>query len=560
MKRFFAGLAPFRAASPSTPEREAEAACLADSVREPRSTLRSTQPHAPPARTGASRPARVVLFQLPPDRRAVASALEIWLDHSPPAEQKVRNIAAKRIQKAFDQKENALYLTSLQLTSLPACLHHLEATQDLWLDFNSLTDLPALPSRLRKLYVRDNELAALPTLPASLVVLIADHNRLSGLPDLPAGLRILQIGKNNLTELPAPPTGLRMVNAPANQIVELPGGFEMAMTSGYLNLENNPLSARSIARLRELPAAVNTLFDGSARIAALRTIDADSPYYPLQEMLLAFAEEPNAAEFFSLLNALEGTAESQMPALRPALIARVTAMVEAMQRFPDLRQLCFSIAVGATAACIDLSTLVLNDLQMAFLDHHAQHGMLDEVELFTLGQALCRMGAVDKIVSAKAAALPEDKLNVCRIEMRLGYHMLLAESLQLPGVARAMVYDRLHRISGTDLQDAISAVQADVDGNALVDFLTAWRPWQQAMEKRHAAEVGEIESRVAIERDAIAVQPEALSDCEWIETYRRQEVAEREAASNFIRRATQTFIAQSRSDEKTTDSGAALSS
>ena len=513
-----------------------------------------------PARAAGPGRARRVRFQLPQDRRAVALALAAWVDSSPHAEQKVRNIAAKRIQQAFDQQENALYLTSLQLTSLPGCLHHLEATQELWLDFNLIAEVPALPSGLRKLYVRDNKLAGLPTLPVSLVVLIADHNRLSRLPDLPAGLRILQVGENRLTELPAPPTMLRMLNASANQIVELPVGFESAMTSGYLNLENNPLSAGSIARLWKLPGAVNVLFDGSASIAALQTIDADSPYYALQEMLLPFAAEPNADEFFYLINALDGTAEGQTPALTPALIARVTAMVEAMQRFPDLRQLCFSIAVGATAACVDLATLILNDLQMAFLDHKGQHGMLGEDELFTLGQALFKMGAVDKIVSAKAAGLPENKLDICRIEMRLGYHTLLAEPLQLPGVARAMVYERLHRISSTDLQDAISAVQADVDGNALVDFLTAWRPWQHAMEKRHAEEVAGIETRVALDRDAIAVQPNSLSDCECIEIFERQAVAEREAASNFIRRVTEAFIAQSRSGERTINTGAVPSS
>ena len=558
MKHFFGKLCGARSAPVSMPERKPTAAALVEPAPGPRSILRNPQAHGLPVRSAAPGSVRKVRFQAPPNRRAVASALEVWVDRSPPAELKFRSIAAKKIQQAFDQEKNALCLTALQLTSLPACLHHLEAIKELSLDFNTIADLPALPSGLRKLYVRDNKLAALPLLPDTLVVLVADRNQFSCLPDLPVGLRILQVGDNRLTELPTPPTMLRMVNASKNQIVELPAGLEMAMTSGYLNLEHNPLSARSIARLQTLPAAVNVFFDGSAHIAALRTIAADSPYYPLQEMLLPFAEEPNADQFFRLLSALDGTAEGQAPALRPALIARVTAMVEAMQESPDLRQLCFSVAVGATAECVDLTTLVLNDLQMACLDHHAEHGMLGEDELYTLGQALCKMGAVDRIVSAKAATLPEYKFDICRIEVRLGYHTLLAEPLQLPGVARAMAYHKLHCISATDLQEAISTVQADVNGGALADFLTAWRPWQNAMEKRHAAEVGKIESCIAIDRAAIAIQPDDLSDQALLEIYKRQTVAEREAASDFINRATAAFIAQSRSRAGASASGAVM--
>ena len=558
MKHLFARF--FTAGSPPVSTPESTAAGQASTANRPRLPQQRAQAHGLPARATPPDPRRNLRFQPPSNNQAVASNLAAWVEGSTPAEKRFREIAARRIQLSFGQQKKELNLAALHLTALPACLHYLDAVEELWLDFNSIAALPPLPSALRKLHVRGNGLAALPTLPERLVVLIADHNQLSRLPDLPAGLRILEVGKNCLTELPAPPTVLRMVNACANQIVALPAGFEAAITSGYLNLEHNPLSAESIARLRKLPLAVNSIFDGSARIAALRTMNADSPFYQLQELLLPFAEEPNADQFFRLLNVLEGTAEAQAAALRPALIARVTTMVEAMQRFPELRQLCFAVSVGAAKACADLSTLVLNDLQMAFLDHQAQQGTPGEDALFKLGQALCKMGAVDKIVLAKAAALPAGKYGVCRIEMRLGYHTRLAEPLQLPGVAGAMLYKSLAGIGKADIESALAEVQVHADGQGLVDFLTTWRPWQNAMEKRCAAEVAEIESRFASARDAIAVKSDDLSEQEWIDAFERQKVVEREAGNDFMTRATEAFITQSRSGEKATGSKAVASS
>lgn len=516
----------------------------------PRRPQHIAQTLRPAARAVPQGPTSRLHFKSASGNQAVASALAAWVEGSPPDEKRFREIAARKIRQSVDQQNKELNLSSLRLTALPACLQHLDAVEELWLDFNAIRELPLLPTALRKLHVRDNELAALPPLPDSLVVLIADHNQLSRLPDLPAGLRILDVGQNCLAELPAPPTILRMVNARANRITTLPAGFETAMTGGYLNLEHNPLSARALARLRKLPAAVNIVFDGSSRIAEVRTIKADSPFYKLQALLLPFGGEPNGTEFLRLFNVLESTAEAQAPALRPALIARVTALVEAMQGFPELRELCFAIAVGATDACADRSTLALNDLQMAFLNHHAEQGLLDEAALLELGQALCRMDAVDKIVSAKAAALPAGKGVVSRIEMRLGYHTRLAEPLQLPGVAGAMLYKMLTGIDDADIASAIATVQAKADGQGLVEFLTTWRPWQSAMEKRCAAEVAALESDFASAREAIAVKPDNLSEQHWIEAFERQKASEREAANDFMTHATEAFIAQSRAREK----------
>jgi len=53
---------------------------------------------------------------------------------------------------------------------------------------NQLTQLPQLPSNLKKLYCGFNQLTELPLLPNSLIHLYCENNKLTQLPQLPDNL------------------------------------------------------------------------------------------------------------------------------------------------------------------------------------------------------------------------------------------------------------------------------------------------------------------------------------------------------------------------------------
>ncbi len=120
------------------------------------------------------------------------------------------------------------------ITALPSSLISFEC------DECGLTSLPALPSGLENLWVPNNAIAQLPALPDGLIALNCTNDPLTALPALPSGL-----------------TELRIENAPLSETGDLPPGLLVlqASGSGLLCVPNVPATLYQM----ELPVSLECI-------------------------------------------------------------------------------------------------------------------------------------------------------------------------------------------------------------------------------------------------------------------------------------------------------------
>ena len=130
-----------------------------------------------------------------------------------------------------------------------------------------LTSLPALPSQLKHLDVRDNNISLLPVLPNNLDTLICTINNLVTLPNLPNQLSFLHCGLNNITLLPTLPNSLRYLNCQQNLLNSLP-----ILPIGLKNLECQQNQLQSLPILND---SLEYLNSSGNLLAAI-------PFLPLQ--------------------------------------------------------------------------------------------------------------------------------------------------------------------------------------------------------------------------------------------------------------------------------------
>lgn len=124
------------------------------------------------------------------------------------------------------------HLTELPLR-LPDRLLHLDASYN-----NAITQVPALPSRLRRLLLSHNAVEVLPELPSRLRCLDVGSNQLGELPScLPAGMRYLNVSYNKLSELLLLPKKLARLCASHNFLIDLPPTLPSKLK--YMNVRNN---------------------------------------------------------------------------------------------------------------------------------------------------------------------------------------------------------------------------------------------------------------------------------------------------------------------------------
>jgi Leucine-rich repeat (LRR) protein len=164
-----------------------------------------------------------------------------------------------------------------ELTELPAALESLSELERLDVGANRLSELPALPPRLRELYVHDNQLARLPALPR-LSVLDANRNRLDQVAAL-ADIDFVYLAANRLTEPPAI-TGVRYLNVSDNPLGHLeladPALHELRAEQAQLRTLSFELPPGRPPGLRELSLRGNQLTvlpPSIDRLSELRALD-----------------------------------------------------------------------------------------------------------------------------------------------------------------------------------------------------------------------------------------------------------------------------------------------
>jgi hypothetical protein len=130
-------------------------------------------------------------------------------------------------------------------------LEHFVRLKRLYVSYNQLTELPALPSSLTDLYCDFNQFTSLPALPPGLTYLSCKNNQLTSLPALPSGLRHLRCEGNKLTSLPALPNSLWYIYCGGNKLTSLPdlpnNAFFMDLDCSDNNLTSLPALPKSLS-------------------------------------------------------------------------------------------------------------------------------------------------------------------------------------------------------------------------------------------------------------------------------------------------------------------------
>jgi len=164
----------------------------------------------------------------------------------------------------------ALYLSNNQLTTLPPEIGHLAALEALWLTTNQLTTLPAEIGRLTALTTLNLGANQLTTLPPEIGRLTA--------------IKELTLYKNKLTSLPPELgrlTALTTLYLGSNQLTTLPPAISRLNALTELDLSGNNLMAlpqeigglTSLTKLNLAANRITTIPPEIARLAALRKLD-----------------------------------------------------------------------------------------------------------------------------------------------------------------------------------------------------------------------------------------------------------------------------------------------
>ncbi|MBC7414401.1 MAG: hypothetical protein H7327_05655 [Herminiimonas sp.] len=252
--------------------------------------------------------------------------------------------------------------------------------------------------------------------------------------------------------------------------------------------------------------------------------------------------EQNAAAFNIFKERVAGTKEYASLLARPALLQRIDALVNAMRCSPSLRGTCFTIAADAINSCSDRISLALNDMDAALISEKAETGQLSMQELRLAGIAKFEMKTLDDIAMAKIAALRRQNLTVDEVEMRLVYPTELADRLDLPGVVRSMEYRRSAGVSDVEISMAANDVRDRLGRGEGTDFLAAWTPWRDALERTYPSDYAAVRETISAARDRLALPPDHMTSQQWLTALERQKLDEERQLSDLAKRLSTRFV------------------
>ena len=261
----------------------------------------------------------------------------------------------------------------------------------------------------------------------------------------------------------------------------------------------------------------------------------------------AIKDEPHADEFRAFLEQLNQTSDYRHPQRRPDYIRRIAHLLNTLQSSPELRQHCFLLVEDATSSCGDRVGLTLNNLDMARIEHEAEHGMHSAQDLINIRTSQFRIQILGEVAQRKIAALRPtlgDRLD--EIEVIHGAITLVAEELNLIGVSRTMLYGSYAHFSDDEKRAALALITQRESRGEYIKFIAEWQPWQKQLRRLRPTDFNDLDQRVATERDTLSEQPDYTSDNDYIELCRRMEDMQSARLAFSMENWTREWLVQNR--------------
>lgn len=242
----------------------------------------------------------------------------------------------------------------------------------------------------------------------------------------------------------------------------------------------------------------------------------------------AISREPHADEFRQFVANLQTTAACRTPQQRPEYTKRVAQLLNAIEHSTELRQQCFLLVEDATTSCGDRIGLTLDNLDMARIEHEAEHGQHSAQDLIDIRTSQFRIQILGDVAQRKIAALrPTLGQQLDEIEVIHGATTLVAEELNLIGVSRTMLYGSHAHFSDDDKLNALALIAQHESRGEHIKFIAAWQPWQKQLQRLRPNDFADLDQRVAAERDSLAEQPAHTTDYDYVELCRQMEDMQR---------------------------------
>ncbi|WP_409315667.1 NEL-type E3 ubiquitin ligase domain-containing protein [Pseudomonas sp. KCJK9016] len=225
-----------------------------------------------------------------------------------------------------------------------------------------------------------------------------------------------------------------------------------------------------------------------------RAVDGDSQRRIWQRL----AAEPGNGDFFHLLERMRETLEFRL--YRADLTRRTWTILEAADRFSDLRQTLFAMARTHTT-CIDGRTLAFSEIEVKVFEYNtllqSESGLAQRGHaLLNLSRQLFRLEQVEKI-AAESIHGRADPAEV-RLQYRIGLTGGWPDGLPLPGQPRSMAFDK--PVSGRRLDEARERILA-VERSRFYEDLIGRRYWVDYLREKYSQAFDVLE-REAAERHA----------------------------------------------------------
>jgi len=393
-------------------------------------------------------------------------------------------------------------LTNLQVLTLegntlghPLDLSRLGALRGLGLQRTGLTVLPVGLGRLERLEILDlsgNTLARAPDVSA-MTRLQSLNLRQTGITQWPVGfercpgLQSLDLSHNGINHIPAPVETLLRTLSPAQRWA--------------INLRGNPLT--EVARVSGLQLGLGGMA-GSIPLPGPSEVGhwlagADAELQASRSALWrALNEEPGSGEFFKVIQNLTISADFTQAAYRPALMARVWRVMEAIAGNSELRGRVFRLSTE-TDTCADGMADIFSNLDFEVLLAQAQ-AMADPVargvELLKLAKSKARLQALGRVADEEYRRQlmfdqAPDEQSPDEVEIHLAYRLGLAGKLELLAQPDSMLFRPLSKVTPEQIEAAGRTVLAAEAQGGLARALLALEPpfWRTFLEAQHAAEL-----------------------------------------------------------------------
>lgn len=379
-----------------------------------------------------------------------------------------------------------------QISRLPNRLP--KNTRKLNFNNNQLTELTNnLPSKTEKLFISHNQIHSWPThLPDNILKITADNNEFTALPStFPGRIIKFSANRNRIEALPLiVPATIKEINLRYNRIVSMPESLTSWPNGLVLNIENNPLTDRTIQALHIVTAAPE--YNGPRIYFSQAGEDVATAKLTLNEAVTTWLDQELRVEQDKKWSAIADNATTEpfktfllrLHAIRAARSTgfkkQVSAWLVQLADSPTLREKTFALAQDSTTTCEDRVACTWNQMQTAATVAKVEAGNFDE-EIGNLIEVALRMFRLAKLETI--AREKEKTLNfVDEVEIFLAFQVKLRQVLKLDDVVDDMRFFDVSYVTEDDLIHAVDKVQAD-EKHEFADWLSQWDPWKAAMKR-----------------------------------------------------------------------------